>query len=109
MIKLHKIPHGYAHWCPGCEEPHIIPFGWSFDGNMECPTFNPSVRITGVLGVNRDGRWTGEWVRDALGDPVPHCCHYFVHGGQIVFCGDSTHAYAGMTLPLTEFSLDLLD
>ncbi len=79
---------------------HIIPDSWSFDGNLEAPTFNPSVKITGKLTIKLDGRWIGDWVRDAGGDPVDFCCHYFLHAGQLQFCGDSTHALAGKTIEL---------
>lgn len=103
---LRKADGGFSHWCPGCEEMHFIAVGrasgpnWSFDGNVERPTFNPSVRITGKETVKVDGKWTGEWKRDAAGNLVDSCCHYFLRGGQLEFCGDSTHALAGKTVPL---------
>lgn len=90
---LRKMEGGYGHWCPGCKTMHYIavekPLGngakWTFDGNIEAPTFNPSVSIK------------IPWAED------PEACHYFLHGGQIKFCGDSTHALAGQTIPLPEW------
>lgn len=85
---------GYLHWCPGCDEPHGIPIPndlndrkvfWDFNGDVEKPTFNPSVKIT----TEKHGK--------------PWCCHYFLHGGMLNFCGDSTHALAGKVVPLPEF------
>lgn len=99
---LRRAENGYAHWCPGCEEMHVIPDRWTFDGNLLVPTFTPSVTITGKLRVLVDGNWTGEWVRDAAGAARDSCCHYFLQGGQLQFCGDSTHALAGKTVPLPE-------
>lgn len=105
---LRNVEGGFSHWCPGCEEMHFIAVGrqsgpnWSFDGNVDRPTFNPSVRITGKLTEKVDGKWTGKWIRDADGRLVDMCCHYFLHGGQLQYCGDSTHALAGQTVPLPE-------
>jgi hypothetical protein len=94
---------GYHHYCPGCEEEHYIPTAyigrsgpvWSFDGNCEVPTFNPSVRITYS---GSDASTTDE---DGYKAP-PACCHYFLHAGQLNYCADSTHALAGQTVPLPD-------
>jgi pyruvate/2-oxoacid:ferredoxin oxidoreductase beta subunit len=79
---------GYRHWCPGCGMNHVIytvataqPNGhfWRFNGNMEAPTFEPSINIVGQ-------------------------CHYFVRGGRIEYCSDSRHALAGQTLELPDLA-----
>lgn len=82
-----QIDHGkvYLHWCPGCESLHGINVEkpndwnavWSFDGNLESPTFSPSINLVGR-------------------------CHYFIRAGRIEFCGDSTHKLAGQTVPLPD-------
>lgn len=64
------------------------PGGWSFNGNYERPTFQPSVLVT------YDGPDAGQ-----DGAP-PAVCHSFVTDGQIQFLGDCTHALAGQTVPL---------
>jgi hypothetical protein len=97
---LRRAQGGYSHWCPGREEMHVIFDRWRFDGNLDCPTFTPSVKITGKQIVRVDGEWTGEWVRDAAGNTVDECCHYILTAGQLNFCGDCTHALAGKTVPL---------
>jgi hypothetical protein len=54
--------------------------------------------------------WSGEWVRDANGEAVDHCCHYILAGGIIHFCGDCTHPLAGKQVvlpPLREFMCDM--
>ena len=87
---LRSIQGGFAHWCVACDQMHVIPTGapykvhWTFDGNVEAPTFGPSVKIT--------------WGR---GEQPPLICHYFVRAGCIEYCSDSTHTLAGKTLPLT--------
>lgn len=81
------------HWCPGCEEAHGIwvespspntGARWTFDGNVACPTFAPSVL---VFRTNPDGSRTT-------------LCHYFIRAGMLEFCGDSAHALAGRTVPI---------
>lgn len=76
---------GWMHWCPGCKDIHAIavekPFDngakWTFNGNMDQPTFSPSI---------------------AVGKPV--YCHYFIQDGMIRYCSDSTHALSGQHVPL---------
>jgi hypothetical protein len=107
--KLRRVERGYSHWCPGCEEMHVIFDRWQFDGDLEKPTFNPSIKITGKKTVKKDGRWTGEWVRDANGNAVDDCCHYFLHAGVLKFCGDSLHALAGKNVELPDLPEHLRD
>lgn len=52
--------------------------------------------------MKEDGKWTGEWVRDAQGKPVPFVCHYILTNGILNFCGDSTHTLANKAVPLPE-------
>lgn len=84
---------------------HVIPSGWTFDGNLEKPTFSPSVKITGKQTVVVDGRWTGEWVRDADGNAVDYCCHYFLTAGRLNFCNDCTHGLSGQAVELPDLPL----
>lgn len=98
---LRRAQGGYVHWCPGCQEMHKLPDGWTFNGDLERPTFTPSFKHSGHR-VVRDaaGRWTGEWVRDAAGKPVPFVCHYILTAGVLHYCADSSHDLAGKTVPL---------
>jgi hypothetical protein len=91
-------PEGwFGHWCPGCQSGHEIavtqPLAngakWTFDGNMERPTFSPSINI-------RWGKYAGG------NEDHGGVCHYFIRGGMIEFCGDSTHALAGKTVALPD-------
>lgn len=90
MSALREHRRGYAHVCPGCDEEHYIQTGegpgpaWTFNGDLEKPTFTPSVRHTSAA---------------PKGD---RCCHYFITNGNIPFCGDCTHELAGKTVPLPE-------
>lgn len=107
--KLRHGEGGFFHWCDGCEEMHILPDTWNFDGNLEKPTFYPSFRHEGIQRVFVGGKWTGEWVRDAAGQTIPYICHYVVTAGEMRFEIDSTHALAGKTVPLPPLPNHLTD
>lgn len=85
---------GYTHWCPACNELHAIAVGkpnrsgavWTFNGDLESPTFTPSVRC---FTIDDDGK------RETL-------CHYFITNGQIVYCSDNPHALNGQTVELPD-------
>jgi len=86
---------GYRFICPGCKSQHLIWVAevepgkggaiWSFDGNLERPTFHPSVKIT--------------W-----GDPGFKCCHFFIKAGTLEYLADCTHDLAGKTVPMEPFA-----
>lgn len=87
-------------WCPGCAGAHMVRVEgegrpcWGFNGDMEAPTFTPSVLVT------YNGSDAG------VDDAPPAICHSFVTAGQINFLADSTHALAGQTVPLPPWSED---
>lgn len=107
--KLRRQTGGYAHWCPACEEMHNMPDSWTFDGNLEQPTYSPSFRHSGMQRINQDGKWTGEWARGADGKPLPWVCHYILTAGVLNYCGDCTHALAGKSVPLPDLPPELRD
>ena len=80
--------HGWLFRCPGCDaDPldgglHCPTTGWTFNGDLERPTFSPSILV----------RWESP--------QGPRVCHSFVTDGKIQFLGDCTHALAGQTVPL---------
>lgn len=112
---------GLSFWCQACREAH--PFtvstdgvkGWQWNGDTERPVFSPSFLITG-LQIERDenGRWNGNYVRDANGDPKPLRCHSFIgcngaQPGQIIYLSDSSHDLAGTVVDLAPFPARVLD
>jgi uncharacterized protein DUF6527 len=101
---LRRSSGGYTHWCPGCLEMHRLPdSGWTFNGDLNKPTFQPSFKHTGVKTVkDKNGQWTGEWVLDANGKAIPDICHYILTNGILNFCSDCTHEMAGKPVPLPE-------
>ena len=103
-----------AFWCPGCDEAHFVRVSgqnggcWTFDGNVDAPTFSPSVHVTNGHYVPG---WRGPkcWCNAEIpGGTRFKCarCHSFVRGGRIEFLSDSTHALAGKTVELPDFPAD---
>ncbi|VVO24197.1 DUF6527 family protein [Pseudomonas fluorescens] len=82
--------------CPGCKMLHSIQHGsgpgprWGWNGNLEAPTFTPSILVHYNWTVNRVGK------RERV-------CHSFVTDGRIQFLGDCTHALAGQTVDLPDW------
>lgn len=88
--KLRHSSTGYFWFCPACEEMHPLPDGWTFDGDLEAPTFSPSFKHDWNCGPlielpKREGR---------------NVCHYIVTAGRVAYCGDCTHSMAGQTIDM---------
>lgn len=98
--------HGeaYGFECPGCGRSHILPVtgerGWSFNRDLDRPTFSPSI-------LNKGSRFPTdeETARIMAGEKIDiekTICHSFVRDGKIEFLNDCTHALAGKTVDLCE-------
>ena len=105
--KLRRTDNGMVLFkCPGCKHAHGIGVEpaadgvarptWQFNGDGDRPTFSPSVHV-------RTGRAVDPSFIPEEGDP-PEICHSFVTDGQIQFLNDCTHALAGQTVPLPDWS-----
>jgi hypothetical protein len=87
--------YGYQFKCPGCKFLHIFrthnskgenrPI-WTFNGNLEKPTFIPSLKLHYDAQEGRPG----------------YCCHSIVTDGKIQFCSDCTHDLVNQTMELPE-------
>jgi hypothetical protein len=80
----------YVFYCPGCKEDHpyrVKPYSelpvWTFNGDLESPTFTPSLLCNGS-------------------DPASRC-HLFVTDGKIQYCSDCHHELAGQTVEMQEY------
>lgn len=94
--------------CPGCDDNHQIGVGtWTFNGDLERPTFTPSVLVRAI-------QWDVEtYPRETFkrraerhaGVPAGEhtVCHSFVTDGRIQFLGDCTHELAGQIVDLPEW------
>jgi hypothetical protein len=92
----------WKFWCPGCASAHVVSDSWEVD--TETATISPSVLVHSHKTLI-DPDLTG----DALTAPenitdTPQC-HSFVTNGRIEFLGDCTHALAGQTVDLPDWSV----
>jgi hypothetical protein len=69
---------------------HPLPFekGWTFDGNIEAPTFTPSFKH--------------DWGNGK-------CCHYVMTAGKVAYCGDCTHPMVGRTIDMPDLPPEYRD
>lgn len=77
----------HAGWmiiCPACKKGHLFDKRWKFNGDMDRPTFTPSMLVYEIK------------------DYQPRC-HSFVTDGMIQFLNDCTHDLKGQTVPLEEY------
>lgn len=79
-------------WCPGCKQRHTFNINragrpvWTFNGNMERPTFTPSLLYA---------------------DKTPRC-HLFLTDGLLLFLTDCGHELAGQTVDLPDIPDDMV-
>jgi hypothetical protein len=112
MRKVEQIEHGWTFYCPACRENHIFDERWAFDGNMEAPTFTPSLSCGPYWRMPpgwdyetapRDEK--GELVRgegERLLGAVEWTCHLNLTNGVLIFHADSTHEFAGKSVPIED-------
>lgn len=112
----------FMFWCPGCKCGHGVwttrPNGvtgatWTFNGNMDKPTFAPSIKIEGVKNPPLDPTTEdfrrghdGKYLIDASGrlaGAIPFVCHLHVTDGMLNFGGDCTHELNGKSVPMEDF------
>lgn len=77
--------HGWMIFCPACGNGHLFDDRWTFNGNLEKPTFRASMLCKSV---DKDLK--------------PTLCHSFVTDGKIEFLSDCLHAMAGKTVDLPD-------
>lgn len=89
--------------CPGCGDNHIVPTAgphkWGFNGDLEKPTFHPSLMV-------RSGHYAKHWKEGDecwCGKDYPfscYVCHSQIADGRIQFLPDCTHKLAGQTVDM---------
>ena len=89
----------YWLWCPGCEDIHMINNTWSFDGNLEKPTFEPSILVESVGTL--DAKVKVQCICGKHDFHTPRC-HSFVRNGEWQFLSDSEHKLAGKIVPMVD-------
>lgn len=105
--------------CPGCGEIHVLPIApaadgtprpvWGFNDNGDAPTFTPSILATSghyPQGHSGPNCWCNFTARYPERTSSFKCgiCHSFVTNGRIQFLADCTHALAGQTVDIPNWS-----
>jgi hypothetical protein len=109
--KMHNNPTGwFVINCPGCEQEHQIAVGapftngakWLFNGDMNKPTFSPSLHV-------KTGKYANPSIVEGKSEKeleyieeFSSICHSFIREGMIEFLGDCTHKLAGQTVELLD-------
>lgn len=83
----HKKVTKYDFVCPACDQVHTINNSWKFNGDVDNPTFSPSVLVQGARGFN---------------PPVKFKCHSFIKEGKIQYLSDCSHEFAGKTVDMVD-------
>lgn len=87
MAKVSNFQNkGWMFYCPGCKSHHSIDRRWTFNGDVNKPTFTPSLLCKSVQGVE---------MKDTI-------CHSFIREGSIEFLSDCTHEFAGKTIDIED-------
>lgn len=96
--------YGYSFDCPGCGNSHVVPvvapIRWTFNNNVDKPTFTPSLLVRGKRPLTDEEI---ELIMKGVKLDIPdYVCHSHVTDGRIQFLGDCTHQLAGQTVEMAE-------
>lgn len=110
MSVVRKQENTYMIFGPGCKCVHAVNNTWEFNGDLEKPTFSPSILVkSGHYMPDHKGDCWCKFNENQLnkGEKPSEfkcvVCHSFVTDGKIQFLSDCTHAMAGQTIELGEF------
>lgn len=87
MARAESAPFLRAGWiirCPGCGYPHLFDERWTFNGDVERPTFRPELTV-GPIG----------------GGKIPHC-RSLVTDGRVLFLDGTSHHLLGREVDLPD-------
>jgi Family of unknown function (DUF6527) len=98
---------GLAHWCPACDCMHQFALDgknssgaqWTWDGNVENPTFSPSMNI--IINPKGHKHYNPECSTDV--------CHYFLQNGVLQYLADCTHGLKNQRIILPPLPPHLRD
>ena len=91
MVLQELGSHGWAFWCPGCEEYHRFTDDWDMRDDNDLITVRPSIRTI------CEGYWNGKEYKALR-------CHLFITNSRIEYCNDCSHKYAGMTIDMVSLN-----
>lgn len=100
---------GWLVLCPACKTGHkFVAQRWDFNGDLQRPTFTPSMLVQSGHYVNGfipgDACWCSYYAERPGETAEFKCvrCHSFVRDGKIEFLADCSHEMAGQTVELPD-------
>jgi len=104
-VKLWDVKYGtYTFHCPAGHDHYIntlVPnqqnAQWQFNGNLDLPTFSPSINERTGYFVDPNVEGDEQWLKENS-----YQCHFIVTNGKIYFCGDCSHELKNLTLDLPD-------
>lgn len=99
-MKLRRAEGYHVHFCPGCQEKHLLPDRWQFNGDLDRPSFTPSFLHTFTRFDGYDDRGLG------IGPPIERTCHYILTDGQLQYQADCWHDLKSQTVPLPDLPME---
>lgn len=87
-------------WCSGCNTHHAFTTRladgeegpvWDWNGDLERPTFNPSLLCNGNAKP-----------KDLHPHTSSHRCHLYLRDGMVQYLNDCTHELRGKTIPVED-------
>jgi len=88
-----KCPAGHWHYI-NTKVPNHLNAQWNFNGDVNNPTFTPSINEKTGYYVNPE--------MYAEAKKYSYQCHFVITNGKIHFCSDCSHGLAGQTVDLPE-------
>ena len=97
----------FLFWCPGCGCGHLYWCGpgfehsqkWDFNGNVDKPTFTPSLRTYVRITKEIDDKLVDTGEQKTL-------CHLNLTDGQLQYCEDNPHKMNNQTIPMQDIPED---
>lgn len=91
-----KCPAGHWHYI-NTNVPNHQNAQWSFNGDVNKPTFTPSVRERTGYFVDPNVKGDEDWLKNNS-----YQCHFIITDGKIHFCADCSHDLKGQTMDMLE-------
>lgn len=112
VMKVLNLGSGvFMFECPGCQNTHFMYTRtknssgaiWSFNGDVDSPTFKPSINYTTGYMIPKKHLRPEEYEYYKKEDQGSRC-HSTVVNGIITFIRDSTHSKKGLKVELPEIT-----
>lgn len=94
-------------FCPACQCSHHLvgsgPSAWNFNRDYDKPTFSPSIGHSYTVPMT-DTQYDEYRSSGSLPPRINVYCHSYITDGKIIYQPDCSHAMAGQTVDLPDWS-----